>query len=580
MTFELDGKKVRIFPGTPGCPEIYLNSFADEGEKIFCELHAAPCPEHSLIVVNGLNWEDDMTPWYCPPLFSDGTPCGGKAEEYGAWMKETLLPAARQQLGGKGLYAAIAGYSLAGLFAVYSLYHSDIFDRAASVSGSLWYPELLPYLASHSLSRKPSCLYFSIGATATSKECTGNADNGITISGQSESDSKNIYLVYQDAGEEEYYAMSILELPAKSSGSEVKNYGIQIDPYDPSFGEAATGYTEAPAAKTITIKNTGNAALTLALGSAEGYAASLSSTELAVDSSVTLTVQPNTGLEKGTHKASITLTASADSEQILNTSLPFTFTVSDNPTPSEGTVSFEASRSGSQNLSLTFTPTVDGTLRYIVKDKGDSAPLEADFDNANSISGTANTTTTTTISLGDNPENAKILYLRYYAKSDNHLVTGSTNMEIPAYADTTFSADVTPTEINLGNPLEGYSPAIISGTVTIKNTGAGVLSFAVDTEDSGYSDFNRYFTVNVAGAQNIASGSSGSVTVSPKAGLLEGEYTGRFYLVDKIDDTNALMLSPVTVTFKVSKKGDGTVEGVRSPEGEYTRPGRPGSNTE
>ncbi len=143
-------------------------------------------------------------------------------------------------------------------------------------------------------------------------------------------------------------------------------------------------------------------------------------------------------------------------------------------------------------------------------------------------------------------------------------------MEIPAYADTTFSADVTPTEINLGNPLEGYSPANISGTVTIKNTGAGVLSFAVDTEDSGYSDFNRYFTVNVAGAQNIASGSSGSVTVSPKAGLLEGEYTGRFYLVDKIDDTNALMLSPVTVTFKVSKKGDGTVEGVRSPEGEYT----------
>lgn len=419
-----------------------------------------------------------------------------------------------------------------------------------------------------------------LSATTTSKECTGNADNGITISGQSESDSKNIYLVYQDAGEEEYYAMSILELPAKSSGSEVKNYGIQIDPYDPSFGEAATGYTEAPAAKTITIKNTGNAALTLALGSAEGYAASLSSTELAVDSSVTLTVQPNTGLEKGTHKASITLTASADSEQILNTSLPFTFTVSDNPTPSEGTVSFEASRSGSQNLSLTFTPTVDGTLRYIVKDKGDSAPLEADFDNANSISGTANTTTTTTISLGDNPENAKILYLRYYAKSDNHLVTGSTNMEIPAYADTTFSADVTPTEINLGNPLEGYSPANISGTVTIKNTGAGVLSFAVDTEDSGYSDFNRYFTVNVAGAQNIASGSSGSVTVSPKAGLLEGEYTGRFYLVDKIDDTNALMLSPVTVTFKVSKKGDGTVEGVRSPEGEYTRPGRPGSNTE
>jgi predicted alpha/beta superfamily hydrolase len=163
MTFELDGKKIQIFPGTIGSPEIYLNSYMDNGEKIYRLLRELQCPEHSLIVVSGLNWNDDMTPWYCPPLFASDTACGGKADEYLVWMKEKLFPEAECRLEGKGAYAAITGYSLAGLFAVYSLYHTDIFDRAASMSGSLWYPDFLPYLESRKLCRKPSCLYFSLG---------------------------------------------------------------------------------------------------------------------------------------------------------------------------------------------------------------------------------------------------------------------------------------------------------------------------------------------------------------------------------------------------------------------------------
>ena len=60
-------------------------------------------------------------------------------------------------------WRGIVGYSLAGLFALYSLYQTDLFSCAASVSGSLWFPGIKEYLVSHKPKRRPDCLYFSLG---------------------------------------------------------------------------------------------------------------------------------------------------------------------------------------------------------------------------------------------------------------------------------------------------------------------------------------------------------------------------------------------------------------------------------
>lgn len=62
------------------------------------------------------------------------------------------------------------GYSLAGLFAVYSLYRTDIFSRAASMSGSLWFPGIVDYINTHDMMAHPECVYFSLG----NKECKTN----------------------------------------------------------------------------------------------------------------------------------------------------------------------------------------------------------------------------------------------------------------------------------------------------------------------------------------------------------------------------------------------------------------------
>ena len=60
-------------------------------------------------------------------------------------------------------WRGIAGYSLAGLFAIYALYRTDLFSRAASVSGSLWYPGFRDFIISSQLRARPDRLYLSLG---------------------------------------------------------------------------------------------------------------------------------------------------------------------------------------------------------------------------------------------------------------------------------------------------------------------------------------------------------------------------------------------------------------------------------
>lgn len=234
-----------------------------------------------------------------------------------------------------------------------------------------------------------------------------------------------------------------------------------------------------------------------------------------------------------------------------------------------GSVSFRGERSGADQLALTVTPTVDGTLYYLVKDASAAAPTAADFYGAASISETANVSKTSLIALNPNGGNAKKVYLRYYTLANGTLVGEQTVLDVPAFDQSDYKAEISPAEINFGNPLTGYDPTLLSQTVTVKNTGSGTLSFALDTSDADYAAFQKYFLVDAAAAASIPAGASGSVTVTPK-NLEAGTYTGTFYLIDKLDAENSLKLGPVTVKIVVTQKGDGTVEGVRDPEGKYT----------
>ena len=82
-TFQINERKVSVYPGLEGSPIVYLHSFMDNGDA-FHHILKTSCPDHTLVVISHLHWDDDMTPWYCPPLASGDTPCHGKAD---AWLQ-------------------------------------------------------------------------------------------------------------------------------------------------------------------------------------------------------------------------------------------------------------------------------------------------------------------------------------------------------------------------------------------------------------------------------------------------------------------------------------------------------------
>ncbi len=163
-TFSVCGKTVSVCSGdVPGAPAVYLNAFSDEGQQAFQAVQDAGGPAFTLVTVSGLDWDRDMAPWDCPAVFKNAQPFVGGAGNYLRLLTEKIVPEAEKELPTPPRWRGIAGYSLAGLFAVYALYQTDVFSRAASMSGSLWFPRMKEYVFSHEWKQPPDCVYFSLG---------------------------------------------------------------------------------------------------------------------------------------------------------------------------------------------------------------------------------------------------------------------------------------------------------------------------------------------------------------------------------------------------------------------------------
>ncbi|HJA94778.1 MAG TPA: alpha/beta hydrolase [Candidatus Eisenbergiella merdipullorum] len=115
------------------------------------------------ICISGEDWNRDLTPWPAEKVFKKGEDFGGKADAYLSFLTEKIIPHMEETLSLIPRFRALAGVSLAGLFSVYAAYRTDLFDRIASISGSLWYDEFLPYLRTHRPSGRLKRAYFSLG---------------------------------------------------------------------------------------------------------------------------------------------------------------------------------------------------------------------------------------------------------------------------------------------------------------------------------------------------------------------------------------------------------------------------------
>ena len=117
----------------------------------------------ALVAVDGENWNGALSPWKAPRAFRTGEDFDGQADVHLSRLSDHVIPYTEQTCGLHPRRRMIAGYSLAGLFAIYALYRTDCFCAAASVSGSLWFDGFGDFMRTHTMTRRPERIYFSIG---------------------------------------------------------------------------------------------------------------------------------------------------------------------------------------------------------------------------------------------------------------------------------------------------------------------------------------------------------------------------------------------------------------------------------
>lgn len=162
-TFNTDNKKITVYPAmAENKPVIYLTTYNDDGGEVYAEVQKGGCTDFTLVTVSGLNWEAELSPWAASTLFKYSEMFTGGADAYLQFLTQQVLPHAEAGLNGI-LWRGLAGYSLAGLFTVYAMYKTDLFSRAASMSGSLWYPGFKDFALKNTLRIAPQHLYFSLG---------------------------------------------------------------------------------------------------------------------------------------------------------------------------------------------------------------------------------------------------------------------------------------------------------------------------------------------------------------------------------------------------------------------------------
>lgn len=163
FTFTGDNKKITVYPAlAENRPVIYLTTYNDDGGDVYAQIQKGSCPDFTLVTVSGLNWEAELSPWAAGNLFKYSEMFTGSANAYLQFLTQQVLPQAEAGLNGI-LWRGLAGYSLAGLFTIYALYKTDLFSRAASMSGSLWYPGFKDFALQNTLYIALQHLYLSLG---------------------------------------------------------------------------------------------------------------------------------------------------------------------------------------------------------------------------------------------------------------------------------------------------------------------------------------------------------------------------------------------------------------------------------
>ena len=148
--------------GTLGAPVILIQPFdrheSEDIEKEIMAIRNLTHTEFCLVAVIVDDWNDDLSPWNAPAVYGKKDFGGGASTTLDAISEYT----ASLNLPGDGsVKCYIGGYSLAGLFALWAVYQTDVFSGAAAASPSVWYPGFTDYMKVRTI--RTGQVYLSLG---------------------------------------------------------------------------------------------------------------------------------------------------------------------------------------------------------------------------------------------------------------------------------------------------------------------------------------------------------------------------------------------------------------------------------
>ena len=95
--------------------------------------------QFSLIAFNIEEWNNELSPWEAPPAFGKKS-FGSGAKDTLEFIESRLIPPVKEKYDySDDVKVILGGYSLAGLFSLWSAYKSKTFSGIAAASPSVWF---------------------------------------------------------------------------------------------------------------------------------------------------------------------------------------------------------------------------------------------------------------------------------------------------------------------------------------------------------------------------------------------------------------------------------------------------------
>lgn len=144
-------------------PLFYSIDYHENGQLLLEACRQVDCSGFNLVTISGLHWNQELSPWPIPTVVSKDDRFTGEADRWLPLLTGEVVPQVERLLDAPPSWRCLAGYSLAGLFAVWTAFHCDLFTRILSASGSMWYPGWLEYASEHEPAVPLHGVYLSVG---------------------------------------------------------------------------------------------------------------------------------------------------------------------------------------------------------------------------------------------------------------------------------------------------------------------------------------------------------------------------------------------------------------------------------